>query len=156
MNALIERRKERKRLKNIEDIKELKFFFVLTLIATTLLFGIRFLEYQEAKEPKYATIVSKHIECGRSCHRYAIVNYKGQNQSVNLSSINYQELKEGYTYDFKPSFNWILGTGGTAYSVEDNDSSFNIFGYILLVLSLVFSFFCILKVTHIVDRYLDD
>lgn len=156
MNTFIERREERKRLKNIEDIKELKFFFVLTLIATTLLFGIRFLEYQEAKEPKYATIVSKHIECGRSCHRYAIVNYKGENQSVNLSSTNYQELTEGHTYDFKPNFNWILGTVGTAYGVEEKESRFNIFGYFLLVLSLVFSFFSVQKILHILDRYFED
>ncbi len=156
MNALIERRKERKRLKNIEDIKEFKLFFKLALIAITLLFGVRFLEYQEAKEPRYATIVSKHIECGRSCHRYAIVNYKDENQSVNLSSTNYQELKEGYTYDFKPNFNWVLGTVGTAYGVEEKDSSFNIFGYILLILSLVFIFSCIRKVIHILDIYLED
>ncbi len=75
-------------------------------------------DYESAPHPYVVEVTYLGRNCGGSCYYYALVNYKGTTQEINIGRNNYNDMVVGKSYDLSPSFNWNLGAYGTAYSIE--------------------------------------
>ncbi len=99
-------------------MKTLYYLFACLAISALSHFVILQDDYEFASQPNFAKVTHLGRDCGRSCYYYALVNYKGSTQEINIGRINFKHMKVGNSYDFSPSFNWVLGSHGSAYSVE--------------------------------------
>lgn len=132
-------------------MKTLYGLFGFLALSTLLHYVILKDDYKFATQPNIAEVTYLGRDCGRSCYYYALVDYKGTTQEINIGRINYKHMSVGKSYDFSPSFNWVLGSHGTAYSVEIDVPWYKgIIGKLLsLVINIIILFLIVLEVRDI-------
>lgn len=95
-------------------------FCIIVFILSSSFHSLLILEeYEYTQQEHLAKVTKIEKDCGRSCYYYALVEYKGYIQEINIGRSNFHYMKEGRSYDFTPSFSWLMGINGTAYSIDE-------------------------------------